>query len=99
MAEAGATVVLGSDSFNGRGAFGENTLEEAELMAAAGMTPLQVLTAGTSTAARHIGRPDLGTVAPGKRADLILLKADPLDAVSNLRTLSATMLNGELVVA
>ena len=97
MADAGVSMVLGSDSFNGRGAFGENTLEEAELMEAAGLTPRQILVAGTSNAARHVGRPDVGAVAPGKRADLILLKANPLETVSNLRTLSMTMLNGEFV--
>ena len=98
MAEAGATVVLGSDSFNGRGAFGENPLEEAELMVAAGMTPLKVLRAATSIAARHIGRPDIGSIAPGKRADLILLKEDPSASISALRSLSLTMSNGEVVV-
>ncbi len=98
MAEAGVTIVLGSDSFHGRGAFGENTLEEAELMEASGMAPRQVLAAATSVAARHIGRTDLGAVAPGKRADLILLRADPLASISNLRTLVLTVQNGEVVV-
>lgn len=98
MADAGVTIVLGSDSFHGRGAFGENTLEEAELMEAAGMSPLGVLTAATSVAAWHVGRPDVGVVARGRRADLILLRADPLAAVGNLRTLAMTVQNGEVVV-
>lgn len=98
MADAGVTIVLGSDSFHGRGAFGENTLEEAELMEAAGMAPRQVLTAATSVAARHIGRNDVGAVARGKRADLILLRADPLASISNLRTLSLVVQDGEVVV-
>ncbi|MGY4398968.1 imidazolonepropionase-like amidohydrolase [Sphingomonas sp. UYAg733] len=98
VADAGVMMVLGSDSFCGRGAFGENSLEEAELMVAAGMTPQQVLVAGTSSAAWHLGRPDVGTVAAGKRADLILLADNPLVSISNLRTLSLTILNGEVVV-
>jgi imidazolonepropionase-like amidohydrolase len=98
VAEAGVHVALGSDTFSGRGLFGANTLEEAELMVAAGMTPTQVLTAGTSGAARQCARPDLGTVAPGKRADLLLLNADPTTDISNLRALSMVFLNGELTV-
>lgn len=98
MADAGVTMVLGSDSFCGRGAFGENSLEEAELMVAAGVTPLNVLAAATSNAAKHLGRADVGAIAPGKRADLILVMDDPSSSISNLRKLAITMLNGEIVV-
>ncbi|MFD6161947.1 amidohydrolase family protein [Nocardia sp. NPDC060256] len=97
VAAAGVHIALGSDTFWGRGLFGANTLEEAELMVAAGMTPVQALVAGTG-AARHCVRPDLGTLAPGKRADLIVLTADPTRDISNLRELSMTILNGEIVV-
>jgi len=97
MADAGVRIVLGSDSFCGRGKFGENSLEEAELMAAAGMTTRQVLAAATSTAAAHLERPDIGAVAPGKRADLILLAGDPIDSISNLRSLRLTIQNGGIV--
>ncbi|GAA2616598.1 amidohydrolase family protein [Streptomyces axinellae] len=97
VAEAGVRIALGSDSFSGRGRFGANTLEEAQLMVAAGMTPLQSLVAGTSGAARQCVRADLGTVAPGKRADLILLNADPTQDIGNLRELGMTVLNGEIV--
>jgi len=98
VADAGVSIALGSDTFCGRGLFGANSLEEAELMVAAGMTPVQSLVAGTSGAARQCVRPDLGTVAPGKRADLIVLTADPTQDIANLRKLSMTILNGEIVV-
>jgi len=98
VADAGVNIALGSDTFSGRGLYGANTVEEAELMVAAGMTPVQSLIAGTSQAARQCVRPDLGTVAPGKRADLIVLTADPTEDISNLRKLSMTILNGEIVV-
>jgi imidazolonepropionase-like amidohydrolase len=98
VADAGVSIALGTDTFCGRGLFGANTLEEAELMVAAGITPVQSLVAGTSGAARQCVRPDLGTVAPGKRADLIVLTADPTQDISNLRKLSMTVLNGEIVV-
>ena len=91
-------IVLGSDSFCGRGKFGENSLEEAELMAAAGLTTQQVLVAATSSAARHLQRADLGVVAPGKRADLILVSGNPIENISALRTLAMTIQNGEVVV-
>jgi imidazolonepropionase-like amidohydrolase len=98
VADAGVNIVLGSDTFSGRGLYGANTLEEAELMVEAGMTPIQTLIAATSEAARHCVRPDLGTVAPGKRADLIVLTADPTENISNIRELSMTVLNGKIVV-
>ncbi|MFE9355198.1 amidohydrolase family protein [Streptomyces olivaceoviridis] len=98
VAEAGVHIALGSDTFSGRGLFGANTLEEAELMVAAGMTPTQVLAAGTSGAARQCVRPDLGTVVPGKHADLLMLNADPTADIGNLRDLSVVILNGELAV-
>lgn len=98
VAEGGVHIALGSDTFSGIGLFGANTLEEAELMVAAGMTPAQVLAAGTSGAARQCVRPDLGAVAPGRRADLILLTADPTADISNLRKLGMAVLNGEIVV-
>lgn len=98
MADAGVRMVLGSDSFWGRGKFGANSIEEAELMEAAGLAPCEVLAAATCNAATHLGRPDMGLVAAGKRADFILLKADPTAAVSNLRSLAMTILNGEIVV-
>lgn len=98
MADAGVTMVLGSDSFCGRGQFGENSLEEAELMEAAGLTPLAVLVAATSNAAWHLERSDIGSIAPGKRADMILLTQDPTQSVSNLRALSMVIVNGGIVV-
>jgi imidazolonepropionase-like amidohydrolase len=98
VAEAGVSMVLGSDTFCGRGLFGANTLEEAELMVAAGLTPVQTLVAGTSAAARQCARPDLGTVAPGHRADLIVLTADPTRDIGHLRELALTILNGQIVV-
>ncbi|WP_030889982.1 amidohydrolase family protein [Streptomyces sp. NRRL F-5053] len=97
-AEAGVHIALGSDTFSGRGRYGANTLEEAELMVAAGMTPAQVLAAGTSGAARQCARPDLGAVAPGKRADLLVLNADPTADITGLRDLRMVVLDGEPVV-
>jgi len=98
VSDAGVSIALGSDTFCGPGAFGANTLEEAELMVAAGMTPVQSLVAGTSAAARQCARPDLGVVAPGNSADLIMLTADPTQDISNLRELAVTIVGGAIVI-
>lgn len=98
VSDAGVGIALGTDTFSGKGTYGENTLEEAELMVAAGMSPLQSLVAGTSAAARQCVRPDLGVVALGKRADLLLLGADPVADISNIRALKKVILNGKIVV-
>ncbi|MDV9176168.1 amidohydrolase family protein [Streptomyces sp. W16] len=74
--EAGVRIAMGTDS--GIGPHGTN-LDELPLMEACGMTPAQVLTATTSSAARLLGYDDLGTVEPGRRADLVLVEGDPYD--------------------
>ncbi len=98
VTEGGVRIACGSDSFPGRGMFGLNTIEETELLANAGLSPAQILVAATSEAAKHLDRADIGTIEPGKSADIILLSANPLENVSNLRTLKMTVLNGEIVV-
>jgi len=68
---------MGTDS--GVGAHGNN-LREIELMADVGMTAAQALVATSSEAARLLGvEAELGTIEPGKRADLVVVQGDPLD--------------------
>lgn len=77
---AGVRVAMGTDS--GVTPHGRN-LRELELMRQGGMSPEQVLTATTRTAAELLGVADrLGTVEPGKRADLVLVEGDPFELVS-----------------
>lgn len=74
---AGVRVAMGTDS--GVTAHGEN-LRELGLMAEGGMKPEDVLVATTSSAARLLGVDgELGTIEPGKRADLVLVDGDPFD--------------------
>jgi imidazolonepropionase-like amidohydrolase len=47
------------------------------------MTPLEVLRSATVNGAKAMGHDDLGTIAKGKRADMVLLDADPLADVAN----------------
>ncbi len=80
---AGVPVALGTDMW----AFpGLAVSLEAELYLEAGLTPLESLRAATQTAARSLGVDrDRGTLEPGKRADFLVLSADPLRSVANIR--------------
>jgi Amidohydrolase family len=80
---AGITVVMGTDAGNIGTVHGPGVLREMVLMQRAGLTPLQVLQSATVNAAEVIGS-DIGVIAPGKRADLVVLDADPLRDVENL---------------
>jgi imidazolonepropionase-like amidohydrolase len=75
-AEAGVRIAMGTDS--GIGPHGTN-LDELPLMEACGMTPAEVLAATTSSSARLLGYDDLGTVEPGRRADLVLVEGNAYD--------------------
>jgi imidazolonepropionase-like amidohydrolase len=70
---------------------------ELQLLVQAGLTPLQALTAATGNNARFIGAKDLGIVAPGRAADLLVLDADPLADIRNTRRIHAVYLAGESV--
>ena len=71
--------------------------QEFRELAAAGLTPLEVLQATTLNGAKFLGREStMGTVDEGKRADLVLLDADPTRHVSNLGRIAAVVLHGKL---
>jgi len=74
---AGVKVAMGTDS--GVTPHGDN-LRELALMVEGGMTPMQAIVATTRSAAELMGLDDeLGTLEPGKRADLVIVDGDPLD--------------------
>ncbi len=98
VADAGVRVALGTDSFCDLGKFGENTIEEAERSAEAGIGASQILRMATKDAAEHLGVDDLGVVAPGKLADVLLLDGDPTTSIGALRKLSIVIQNGAIVV-
>jgi imidazolonepropionase-like amidohydrolase len=80
---AGVRVAMGTDS--GVGPHGQN-LDELRLMVECGMTPAQALYATTMSAAELLGVPgELGSIEPGKRADLVVVEGDALD-VGTLRS-------------
>ena len=77
---------------------GAMTHREMELLAEAGMSPLEIVTAATRTGALALRKQDeLGTIEAGKRADLLLLNANPLEDVRNFRKIDQLMVNGEWI--
>jgi imidazolonepropionase-like amidohydrolase len=94
--DAGIPIAMGTDAGNPLTLHGASVFREMEAMAEAGMTPMEVLVASTRTAARAMGRADVGTLEPGKLADLVVLDADPLASVANLRRIRLVARGGEI---
>jgi imidazolonepropionase-like amidohydrolase len=67
---------------------------ELQLMVEAGMTPAQALTAATVTSADFLRLADRGTLEPGKRADFIVLDANPLDDIANTKRIADVYMGG-----
>ncbi len=90
---AGVPVLVGTDTAIG----GLRYHDEMGHLARAGLAPASVLRAATIDAARYAGlQQTSGSIAPGKRADLVLLDADPLADIANTRRIHAVFLNGRL---
>jgi imidazolonepropionase-like amidohydrolase len=94
-AAAGVKIAMGTDAVgypHGR------NLEELELMAANGLAPVDVLRSATSVAADLLGvSEDLGTIAPGKRADVVVLQGDPFDFAKMRSRVERVYKDGKLV--
>ncbi len=98
---ADAAALWGEGGLVGMGSHGEapgiGFHQEMELHAIGGMAPMAVLHAATAGSAEAIGRlSDLGTLEPGKIADLVILSADPRGDIRNTRTIISVMRDGVL---
>jgi imidazolonepropionase-like amidohydrolase len=97
MAAAGVPILAGSDTPNPWVVPGFGLHDELELLVKAGLTPLQALQAATLNPARFLGRADeLGTVAIGRLADLLVLDANPLEDITATRRIRAVVADGRL---
>jgi imidazolonepropionase-like amidohydrolase len=95
LSDAGVAIALGTDSGASAGRFqGYFEHLEMEMMVEAGMTPAQVLVASTSAAARASGLDHVGTLAAGKAADLLVLRADPRQDIRNTRQIHSVWIAG-----
>lgn len=92
--EAGGVVLAGTDEVP-FAPYGVS--EEVRLLTLAGLSPLAALQAATVNAARALGWTAGGVVERGRLADLLVLDADPLIDILNLRRIRAVVLNGRLI--
>jgi imidazolonepropionase-like amidohydrolase len=95
---AGITVATGTDAGNPLTLHGPSLYWEMQEMQAAGMSPLDVLVASTRNGALAMGRTDVGTLAAGKLADLVVLGADPTADIRNVEQVRYVMRGGALTV-
>jgi imidazolonepropionase-like amidohydrolase len=92
MSAAGVRIVVGTD---GNTPYAPH-VEMAD-MAAAGMTPMQVIVAATGNGAQFLRMTDTGTIERNKSADFLVLDANPLDDITNTRKISSVYLRGAAV--
>lgn len=92
--DAGVLLAAGTDSPYPGDWYGEGLHRELELIVEAGLTPLQALTLATRNAARFLHETDWGTLEPGKRADLIVVRGDPSRRISDTRRVEIVIQNG-----
>jgi hypothetical protein len=97
MFRAGVPLLAGTDALNPFCFPGFSLHDELALLVESGLTPLAALQSATLRPAEFLGRTeDLGLIAPGKRADLVLLSADPLSDIHNTTQIQAVWLHGKL---
>jgi imidazolonepropionase-like amidohydrolase len=96
--DAGVPVVMGTDTGAPTGRF-QGYFEHVELdyMVQAGLTPMQTLVASTSNVAKFLHASELGTLEPGKSADLVVLNGNPLDDIKNTRKIDSVWVAGNRV--
>lgn len=96
--DAGAPVALGSDAPQFFNVPGFSIHHEMQMMVDAGLTPYEVLVTGTRNPAEYFGTPEeFGTIETGRRADLILLDANPLEDITNVQRRIGVMVRGEWI--
>lgn len=95
IADSGGRIMAGSDTPEFLHSYGYTLHRELESLVTAGLTPYQALAAATRTPAQFLGASaEWGTIEPGKRADLVLLSANPLADIRNTTRIEGVSLGG-----
>lgn len=93
---AGGILLAGTDPTGGGGVVpGFSNQRQLELLVEAGFTPVEAIAIGTSNGARYLGREArIGTIAPGKQADLVVIDGDPSRAIADVRRVHMVFRHG-----
>lgn len=94
---AGGAIAAGSDAANQLLIPGYSLHEELSLLVAAGLSPLDAITAATRRGAQLLRADSLGLLAPGKVADLVVLNGNPANNISATRNIAMVILRGRIV--
>ena len=94
---AGGAIVAGSDAANQLLIPGYSLHEEMSLLVAAGLTPLEAITAATRRGAQLLHADSLGMLAPGKVADLVVLNGNPISNIAATRNIALVMIRGRMI--
>ena len=95
LSDAGVTIAMGTDSGTDDGRWqGYFEQVELEMMARAGLSPMQAIVAATGGAARVSKLDQVGVIAAGKAADLLVLDANPLQDILNTRKINSVWIAG-----
>jgi hypothetical protein len=97
VANAGITIVMGTDAGNIGTLHGPSVFREMTFMQQAGLTPLHVLRSATVNGAQAMRREkEIGTIAPGRLADLVVVDADPTTSVDNASRVYRVLKDGRV---
>ncbi|RBM16421.1 amidohydrolase [Prauserella sp. PE36] len=94
LRRAGVTLLAGTDATPFAPVHGESMHRELELLTSAGFDPAEALAAATSVPARVFGLADRGRIAPGLRADLVLVEGDPTRDITATRAIAGVWRRG-----
>lgn len=93
--KGGVKILMGTDAPQQFSVPGFSLHRELLLMREAGMTPYEILESGTVNVGEYFAKQDaFGTIEPGKRADLVLLNANPLEDIRNISNIDGVMVRG-----
>jgi len=94
---AGGAIAAGSDAANQLLIPGYSLHEEMSLLVAAGLTPLEAITAATRRGAQLLRADSLGMLAPGRVADLVVLNGNPAGNIRATRNIAMVMIRGRMI--